>query len=117
MTNVTHFGAFVDVGVHQDGLVHISHLSNTFVSDPHSVVKAGQIVKVTVLEVDEARKRISLSMKTNPTANNTAKAPGLVAANDKQVNNPKSHDSKKTANAPSNNSFGTLADKFAALKR
>lgn len=117
VTNVTHFGAFVDVGVHQDGLVHISHLSNTFVSDPHSVVKAGQIVKVTVLEVDEARKRISLSMKTNPTANNTSNAPGLVAANDKPVNNPKSLDSKKSANAPTNNGFGTLADKFAALKR
>ena len=64
VTNVAAFGAFVDIGVHQDGLVHISELSNTFVKDPHSVVRAGQIVKVRVLEVDEKRQRISLTMKT-----------------------------------------------------
>lgn len=63
VTNITKFGAFVDVGVHQDGLVHISHLANTFVSDPTQVVKLGQKVQVTVLEVDVPRKRISLSMK------------------------------------------------------
>lgn len=63
VTNVTNFGAFVDIGVHQDGLVHISQLSNKYVSDPHQVVKAGQIVKVKVLEVDIKRKRIQLSMK------------------------------------------------------
>ena len=63
VTNITKFGAFVDVGVHQDGLVHISHLSNSFVSDPAQVVKLGQKVQVTVLEVDVPRKRISLSMK------------------------------------------------------
>ncbi len=63
VTNITKFGAFVDVGVHQDGLVHISHLSNSFVSDPTQIVKLGQKVQVSVLEVDVARKRISLSMK------------------------------------------------------
>lgn len=63
VTNVAAFGAFVDIGVHQDGLVHISALSNTFVKDPHSVVKAGQVVKVKVLEVDEKRKRIALTMR------------------------------------------------------
>ena len=63
ITNVAAFGAFVDIGVHQDGLVHISALSNTFVKDPHSVVKAGQVVKVKVLEVDEKRKRIALTMR------------------------------------------------------
>ncbi len=63
VTNVTNFGAFVDVGVHQDGLVHISALSETFVKDPHSVVKAGDIVKVKVMEVDVQRKRIALSMR------------------------------------------------------
>ena len=62
VTNVAAFGAFVDIGVHQDGLVHISALSNTFIKDPHSVVKAGQVVKVKVLEVDEKRKRIALTM-------------------------------------------------------
>ncbi|MFW6244733.1 MAG: Tex family protein [Fibrobacterota bacterium] len=63
VTNVTNFGAFVDIGVHQDGLVHISELSNTFVSDPRSVVKVGQVVKVRVLSVDAQLKRIALSMK------------------------------------------------------
>lgn len=66
VTNVTAFGAFVDVGVHQDGLVHISHLSDQFVKDPAELVKVAQKVNVTVLEVDLARKRIALSMKSNP---------------------------------------------------
>jgi uncharacterized protein len=63
VTNVAAFGAFVDVGVHQDGLVHVSALSNTFVKDPRDVVKSGDVVKVRVVEIDEARKRISLTMR------------------------------------------------------
>lgn len=63
ITNVTNFGAFVDVGVHQDGLVHISALSNTFVKDPHAIVKTGDVVKVKVMEVDVKRQRIGLSMR------------------------------------------------------
>jgi uncharacterized protein len=63
ITNITAFGAFVDIGVHQDGLVHISQLANQFVKDPNTVVKLNQKVKVKVLEVDVDRKRISLSMK------------------------------------------------------
>src|SRR5207344_945063 len=63
VTNVAAFGAFVDIGVHQDGLVHVSQLANKFVKDPHEVVKPGQIVKVRVLEVDEKRQRISLTMR------------------------------------------------------
>ena len=63
VTNVTNFGAFVDIGVHQDGLVHISSLSDKFVEDPHQVVKAGDIVKVKVMEVDMQRKRIALTMR------------------------------------------------------
>lgn len=63
VTNVTNFGAFIDIGVHQDGLVHISALSDTFVKDPREVVKAGDIVKVKVMEVDADRKRIALSMR------------------------------------------------------
>ncbi len=63
VTNVTHFGAFVDVGVHQDGLVHISALSDTFVEDPRSVVKAGDIVRVKVMSVDLPRARIGLTMR------------------------------------------------------
>lgn len=68
VTNVAAFGAFVDIGVHQDGLVHISALSNTFVKDPHTVVKAGQVVKVKVLEVDPKRKRIALTMRLSDAA-------------------------------------------------
>jgi len=68
VTNITNFGAFVDIGVHQDGLVHLSQMSNNFVSDPHEVVKVQQQVMVTVTEVDEKRKRIALSMKTEEKA-------------------------------------------------
>ncbi len=81
VTNVTNFGAFVDVGVHQDGLVHISALSNTFVKDPREVVKAGDIVKVKIMEVDVERKRIAMSMRLDDTpgektsAKKTAQAP------------------------------------------
>ncbi|MBL7709879.1 MAG: S1 RNA-binding domain-containing protein, partial [Chitinophagaceae bacterium] len=63
VTNITNFGAFVDVGVKQDGLVHISHLANRYISDPNEAVKLGQKVMATVLEVDIARKRIALSLK------------------------------------------------------
>ena len=63
VTNITNFGAFVDIGVKQDGLVHISHLANQFVANPNEVVSLQQAVKVKVIEVDEARKRIQLSMK------------------------------------------------------
>ncbi|NEK65823.1 MAG: S1 RNA-binding domain-containing protein, partial [Xanthomonas perforans] len=67
VSNVAAFGAFVDIGVHQDGLVHISALSDTFVKDPRDVVKAGDIVKVKVLEVDVARKRIALTCRLSDT--------------------------------------------------
>lgn len=63
VTNVTNFGAFVDIGVHQDGLVHISELANEFVSDPHKIVKPGQIVQVRVIQVDAERNRVNLSMR------------------------------------------------------
>jgi protein Tex len=68
VTNVTNFGAFVDIGVHQDGLVHISMLANKFVKDPHEIVKTGEVVKVKVLEVDEKRKRIALTMRLDEQA-------------------------------------------------
>jgi uncharacterized protein len=63
VTNVANFGAFVDIGVHQDGLVHVSQLAHRFVKDPRDVVKAGAIVKVKVVEVDLKRRRIALTMK------------------------------------------------------
>jgi uncharacterized protein len=68
VSNVAQFGAFVDLGVHQDGLVHVSQLSNKFVNDAREVVKTGDIVKVKVLEVDLARNRISLTMKLDAAA-------------------------------------------------
>ena len=68
VTNVTKFGAFVDVGVHQDGLVHISELSDRYVKDPNEAVKVGQIVKVHVLSADPKIKRIALSMKSGKPA-------------------------------------------------
>jgi len=76
VTNVTNFGAFVDVGVHQDGLVHISALSSTFVKDPRDVVKAGDIVKVKVMEVDVPRKRIGMSMRMDDTPGEKTSGPG-----------------------------------------
>ncbi len=69
VTNVTNFGAFVDIGVHQDGLVHISKLADRYVKNPHDVVKVQQKVMVTVLDVDRERKRITLSMQKNPQIN------------------------------------------------
>lgn len=85
VSNVTNFGAFVDIGVHQDGLVHISAMAHQFVKDPHNVVKAGAVVKVRVVEVDKPRRRIALSMRledTPATTQSTVKAdrPRPVAA-------------------------------------
>lgn len=76
VTNITNFGAFVDVGVKQDGLVHISHLSNRYISDPNEAVKLGQKVMATVLEVDTARKRIALSLKDGQGGGQPERKPG-----------------------------------------
>ena len=89
VTNVTKFGAFVDIGVHQDGLVHISELSNRFIKEPSEVVKAGQIVKVKVLSADLKTKRIALSMKAlmGPSqASQRPKQPGLKPASQPSIN-------------------------------
>lgn len=80
VTNVTNFGAFVDVGVHQDGLVHISQLAERFVKDPREVVKAGDIVKVKVLEVDPERKRISMTMRLDGPPADTGRKPDRAPA-------------------------------------
>ncbi|ERJ58280.1 Tex family protein [Sphingobacterium paucimobilis] len=92
VTNITNFGAFVDVGVHQDGLVHLSQLANHFISDPHEVVKVQQKVMVTVTEVDEKRNRIGLSMKT-------------------EDKNPRKRSEKRDQKAPETD----MASKLAAL--
>ena len=88
VTNVTAFGAFVDIGVHQDGLVHISQLSDTFVKDPNDVVKAGQKVQVTVIEVDLERNRIALSMKAKPEIGPRQSGPARPAAKDSRPAKP-----------------------------
>lgn len=88
ITNVTNFGAFVDVGVHQDGLVHISALANSFVKDPHAVVKTGDVVKVKVMEVDVNRKRIALTMRLDdelPSAGENSRKPSPSPKKHKQA--------------------------------
>ena len=109
VTNVAAFGAFVDIGVHQDGLVHISALSNQFVKDPHTVVKAGQVVKVKVLEVDVKRKRIALTMRLS----DAAPAPG-------ERREPRDRQAAPRSSAPRRDqapSGTAMAAAFAKLKR
>lgn len=114
VTNVTNFGAFVDIGVHQDGLVHISSLSNSYVEDPHKVVKAGDIVKVKVLDVDIARKRIALTMRLDEQAGDSNSAPRKAApAQDKNARKapaPRGN-SRQNANASGNSA---MSDALAA---
>ena len=113
VTNVTNFGAFVDIGVHQDGLVHISALSNTFVKDPHSVVKAGDIVKVKVMDVDAARKRIALSMRLDDSASEH-QAEGRGGQRRERPNRAVKAQQKSQQSAGSG---GTMAALFAEAKQ
>ncbi|MES2105655.1 MAG: Tex family protein [Pseudomonadota bacterium] len=115
VTNVAAFGAFVDIGVHQDGLVHISALSNTFVKDPHTVVKAGQVVKVKVLEVDEKRKRIALTMRLTDAAPQPGSKPEQKGdRNDaKRLAQHNQQQRQPQAAAPANNA---MAAAFAKLR-
>lgn len=107
VTNVTNFGAFVDIGVHQDGLVHVSELADQFVKEPHLFVKAGQIVKVRVTSVDVDRKRVALSMRLQKKAPAPVSAPKAERLSTKQ--------SKAIApKAPLNS---TMADAFANLRK
>ena len=116
VTNVAAFGAFVDIGVHQDGLVHISALSNTFVKDPHTVVKAGQVVKVKVLEVDEKRKRIALTMRLTDTAGQQSHRPASAAPRDNRGQG-RPHGGKPANRAPGQPAMeGAMAAAFAKLK-
>jgi uncharacterized protein len=121
VSNVANFGAFVDVGVHQDGLVHISAMTDKFISDPREVVKAGDIVKVKVMEVDAARKRVSFTMRLND-------SPDKSRANDKSSHKRpqeqrseqrnKQHAAKKPQAASANLAMGNaFADAFAKAKK
>jgi len=127
ISNVANFGAFVDIGVHQDGLVHISAITDKFISDPREFIKAGEIVKVKVVEVDAARKRISLTMRLDDSVSKSSSKvpPTNKAKNEKQGsshNKPKEpiknkhHKAKsqKVENAAMGNAF---ADAFAKLKK
>ena len=109
VTNVTNFGAFVDIGVHQDGLVHISALSDKFVDDPRTVVKTGDIVKVKVIEVDIPRKRIALSMRLDDPA--SPKADNRKFINERSVNNTKKQHSSSMTNNVMGNAFATAFKK------
>ncbi|WP_300546911.1 Tex family protein [Roseovarius sp.] len=112
ITNVAAFGAFVDIGVHQDGLVHVSQLADRFVKDPHEVVKAGDVVRVRVTEVDVPRKRIGLSMRKD--ANASPASRGREANTPKPARGPKSG-TARPPEAKSQGAFGSaLAD---AMKR
>ncbi len=88
VTNVANFGAFVDVGVHQDGLVHISQLADTFVKDPREIVKTGDVVTVTVTEIDATRKRIALTMKSSIDPNEIKREPRKVESMQKVKSQP-----------------------------
>ena len=114
VTNVANFGAFIDIGVHQDGLVHISSLANKFIKDPHEVVKAGDIVKVKIMEVDIARQRVALSMRMDdePSTERTSSVAGHNP-NDSHKNKRNSLP-RQTAPAPANN---VMAQALAKLKR
>ena len=110
VTNVTNFGAFIDVGVHQDGLVHISAMSETFIADPREVVKAGDIVKVKVMEVDAARKRVGLSMRLSDEPDKTGSRSGAAKKSAKSG----ASSSKRSFSAPSEKSGSAMGGAFAA---
>ncbi len=114
VTNVTNFGAFVDIGVHQDGLVHISSLSDKFVEDPHQVVKAGDIVKVKVMEVDMQRKRIALTMRLDEQPGESNARGGGNRSAGKENARPAANNKGrgKPASAPAGNS--AMGDALAA---
>ncbi|MCL2897751.1 Tex family protein [Brenneria tiliae] len=114
VTNVTNFGAFVDIGVHQDGLVHISALAERFVDDPHKVVKAGDIVKVKVMEVDLQRKRIALTMRLDEQPGETAARRGAGTRDaGAPANRPAGKSRPRPANAPTAGN-SAMSDALAA---
>ena len=119
VTNVAAFGAFIDIGVHQDGLVHVSALADKFVKDPHEVVKAGQVVKVKVLEVDVKRRRIGLTMKLNDSAPSSSHSTSTSSRSEvgdrSQARSSKpSHQAQSRSQAPQGNT--AFAEAFAKLK-
>jgi protein Tex len=119
VSNVANFGAFVDVGVHQDGLVHISAMTDKFIADPRDIVKTGDIVKVKVMEVDVERKRVSFTMRMGDTPNQASKPAAQKHGADKKPNNrPAKTNHQKTQPKQSNQMMGNaFADAFAKAKK
>ena len=115
VTNVTHFGAFVDIGVHQDGLVHISALSETFIEDPRQVVKAGDIVKVKVMEVDLERARIGLSMRMGDTPGESSR--GGERPSRRQRGGRDQNGQGKRDRSPSGGGLGALGEALEKARR
>ncbi|WP_026376241.1 Tex family protein [Aestuariibacter salexigens] len=116
VSNVANFGAFVDVGVHQDGLVHISAMTNKFIKDPREVVKAGDIVKVKVLEVDVQRKRIAFTMRLDEQP--AAKKPQSAANRQNHETRPRSAKSRSSTSGQGNSAMGNaFAEAFAKAKK
>lgn len=114
ITNVTNFGAFVDIGVHQDGLVHISVIADKFVKDPHDVVKTGEVVKVKVMDVDVQRKRIALSMRlTEEVERKPAAGKSEAGRNKAQQNRSQGNKQRQNSNEPA----GVMAQAFANMKK
>lgn len=114
VTNVTNFGAFVDVGVHQDGLVHISCLADKFVDDPHKIVSAGQIVKVKVMEIDTQRKRIALTMKLQETKRDRQERGGNPNTNDSSAKPRRQKSNAKSSQPQTPLANNAMAAKLAA---
>ena len=112
VTNVAAFGAFVDVGVHQDGLVHVSAMSDTFVDDPHTVVRSGQVVKVKVMEVDVDRQRIGLSLRLNdePGAKGPKKSKGAQAGKKPRQQRGNGRSQRQRRNDRNDTAGGSMAD-------
>ncbi|WP_321805574.1 Tex family protein [Burkholderia sp. BCC1993] len=113
VTNVAAFGAFVDIGVHQDGLVHVSAMSTKFIKDPHEVVKAGQVVKVKVLDVDVKRQRIALTMRLD----DEAAAPGMAPRGGQDRGSAGRGGSARPQRSREPEPAGAMAAAFAKLKR
>ena len=117
VTNVTAFGAFVDIGVHQDGLVHISELADQFVKDPSDVVKAGDIIQVRVLDVDVQRKRIALSAKSEQSSSQTIAKKESVKRENKTTNKKPAQRNKRQQPQLGNAFSGAMADAFKKAKK
>ena len=118
VTNVANFGAFVDIGVHQDGLVHISALADKFVSDPRDVVRVGQMVKVRVQEVDVARKRVALTMRLSDDTPPARLGGSVVSAGGKGASGARPGAGKpRSMNQAEPAAGGAMAAAFAKLKR